>query len=96
MAILKGKYFSIIDKIINVSRQINSLESIVAIDYIKDFEISDNRLQRYSDLMNKTTSTIYVTMYLILTILCILCIHLELLANLKVLSILLRYASSTH
>ena len=55
----KGKYFSIIDKIINVSRQINSLESIVGIDYIKAFEISDNRLQRYSDLMNKTTSTIY-------------------------------------
>ena len=54
----KGKYFSIIDKIINVSRQINSLESIVAIDYIKAFEITDNRLQRYSDLMNKTTSTI--------------------------------------
>ena len=54
----KGKYFSIIDKIINVSRQINSLESIVAIDYIQDFEISDNRLQKYSDLMNKTTSKI--------------------------------------
>jgi len=54
----KGKYFSIVDKIINVSRQINSLESIIAIDYIHDCEIDDVRVQRYSDLKIESTRKI--------------------------------------
>ena len=42
----KGKYFSIKDKIINVASKINSLESIITIDYINDCEVNDNRAQR--------------------------------------------------
>ena len=54
----KGKYFSIKDKIINVVSKINSLESIITIDYINDCEVNDNRAQRYRDLEKKSVSKI--------------------------------------
>ena len=54
----KGKYFSIKDKIINVASKINSLESIITIDYINDCEVNDNRAQRYRDLEKKSVSKI--------------------------------------
>ena len=55
----KGKYFSIVDKVINVSKKINSLECIIAIDYIQNCKINDSRTQRYTDLVTGAISATY-------------------------------------